>query len=69
VTTKRGVLENRDGLLRRIEAAARFAPLEQLCLAPQCGFASTEEGNLLGEEEQWAKLERIVEVAAEIWGR
>jgi 5-methyltetrahydropteroyltriglutamate--homocysteine methyltransferase len=68
VTTKRGVLENRDSLLRRIEAAARFAPLEQLCLAPQCGFASTEEGNLLGEEEQWAKLERIVEVAAEIWG-
>jgi 5-methyltetrahydropteroyltriglutamate--homocysteine methyltransferase len=68
VTTKRGVLESKDGLKRRIDAAAKFAPLEQLCLAPQCGFASTEEGNVLTEDEQWAKLERIVEVAAEVWG-
>ena len=68
VTTKRGALESRDELRRRIDAAARFAPLEQLCLAPQCGFASTEEGNLLAEEEQWAKLTRIVEVAAQVWG-
>jgi len=68
VTTKRGALESRDELRRRIDAAARFAPLEQLCLAPQCGFASTEEGNLLTEEEQWAKLTRIVEVAAQVWG-
>ena len=68
VTTKRGALESRDALKRRIDAAARFAPLEQLCLAPQCGFASTEEGNLLTEDEQWAKLERIVSVAAEVWG-
>jgi len=67
VTTKRGALESRDELKRRIDAAARFAPLEQLCLAPQCGFASTEEGNLLTEDEQWAKLARIVEVAADVW--
>jgi len=68
VTTKRGALEGRDELKRRIDAAARFAPIEQLCLAPQCGFASTEEGNLLSEDEQWAKLERIVEVATDVWG-
>ena len=64
VTTKRGALESKDDLKRRIDAAAKFADLDQLCLAPQCGFSSTEEGNLLTEDEQWAKLERIVEVAA-----
>ena len=68
VTTKRGALESCADLTRRIEAAARLVPLEQLCLAPQCGFASTEEGNMLTEDEQWAKLERIVEVAAQVWG-
>jgi 5-methyltetrahydropteroyltriglutamate--homocysteine methyltransferase len=68
VTTKRGVLESKDDLKRRIDAAARFADPEQLCLSPQCGFASTEEGNLLTEDEQWAKLARVVEVAAEVWG-
>jgi 5-methyltetrahydropteroyltriglutamate--homocysteine methyltransferase len=68
VTTKRGALESQGDLKRRIDAAARFAPLEQLCLAPQCGFASTEEGNFLTEGEQWAKLERVVEVAREVWG-
>lgn len=68
VTTKRGALETTDELKRRIAAAARHADLEQLCLAPQCGFASTEEGNLLTEDEQWAKLERIVEVARDVWG-
>jgi 5-methyltetrahydropteroyltriglutamate--homocysteine methyltransferase len=68
VTTKRGELESRDTLLRRIEEAARYAPLEQLCLSPQCGFSSTVEGNLLSEEQQWAKLRLIVEVAAEVWG-
>jgi 5-methyltetrahydropteroyltriglutamate--homocysteine methyltransferase len=68
VTTKRGELESRELLLRRIEEAARFAPLEQLCLSPQCGFSSTVEGNLLSEEEQWAKLRLIVEVAEEVWG-
>jgi 5-methyltetrahydropteroyltriglutamate--homocysteine methyltransferase len=69
VTTKRGELEDRDVLLRRIEEAVRFAPLDQLCLSPQCGFSSTVEGNLLSEEQQWAKLRLIVEVAEEVWGR
>jgi 5-methyltetrahydropteroyltriglutamate--homocysteine methyltransferase len=68
VTTKHGELESRDELLRRIEAAARYAPLEQLCLSPQCGFSSTVEGNLLTAEQQWAKLRLIVEVAQEVWG-
>ena len=68
MTSKTGTLESRDQLRRRIEEAARFAPLDQLCLSPQCGFASTEEGNLLAEEEQWAKLSRCVEVAREVWG-
>jgi 5-methyltetrahydropteroyltriglutamate--homocysteine methyltransferase len=68
VTTKRGELEARDELLRRIEEASRFAPLEQLCLSPQCGFSSTVEGNELTQDEQWAKLRLIVEVAQEVWG-
>jgi len=68
VTTKRGELESRDELLRRIEDAATFAPLDQLCLSPQCGFSSTVEGNALTEEEQWAKLSLVVDVAREVWG-
>jgi len=68
VTTKTGQLESRDEIKRRIEEAARFTSLEQLCLSPQCGFASTEEGNTLAEEEQWAKLRMIVELAQEVWG-
>jgi 5-methyltetrahydropteroyltriglutamate--homocysteine methyltransferase len=68
VTTKTGRLESKDELKRRIDEAAKFAPLEQLCLSGQCGFASTEEGNMLTEDEQWAKLRRIVEVAEEVWG-
>jgi 5-methyltetrahydropteroyltriglutamate--homocysteine methyltransferase len=68
MTSKTGTLESKDQLERRIEEAAKFAPLEQLCLSPQCGFASTEEGNLLAEDEQWAKLARCVEVAEEVWG-
>jgi 5-methyltetrahydropteroyltriglutamate--homocysteine methyltransferase len=68
VTTKRGALESRDELKRRIEQATRYAPIEQLCLSPQCGFSSTVEGNALTEEEQWAKLRLIVEVAEEVWG-
>lgn len=68
VTSKTGQLESKDELKRRIEAAAGYLDLDQLCLSPQCGFASTEEGNLLAEEEQWAKLTRIVEVAREVWG-
>jgi 5-methyltetrahydropteroyltriglutamate--homocysteine methyltransferase len=67
VTSKTGALEKSEDLLRRIEEAARFAPLEQLCLSPQCGFASTEEGNRLSEAEQWAKLALVVETAAKVW--
>ena len=69
VTSKTGVLETRDALLRRIDEASKFAPLDQLCLSPQCGFASTEEGNTLAEEEQWAKLKLVVDVAKEVWGK
>ena len=68
MTSKTGQLESKDQLKRRIEEASKFAPLDQLCLSPQCGFASTEEGNLLAEDEQWAKLARVVEVADEVWG-
>jgi methionine synthase II (cobalamin-independent) len=68
VTTKSGQLESKDTLKRRIDEAAKYVDADQLCLSPQCGFASTEEGNVLAEEEQWAKLRRIVEVATEVWG-
>ena len=68
VTSKSGALESKDELKRRIDQAARFIDLDQLCLSPQCGFASTEEGNILAEDEQWAKLRRIAEVADEVWG-
>jgi len=68
VTTKSGQLEKKDDVKRRIEEATKFAPFDQLCLSPQCGFASTEEGNVLAEEEQWAKLRMIVELANEVWG-
>jgi 5-methyltetrahydropteroyltriglutamate--homocysteine methyltransferase len=68
VTSKSGTLESKDELKRRIDQAARYIDLDQLCLSPQCGFASTEEGNILAEDEQWAKLRRIVEVAEEVWG-
>jgi 5-methyltetrahydropteroyltriglutamate--homocysteine methyltransferase len=68
VTTKRGELESKDLLKRRIEDASRFVPLEQLCLSPQCGFSSTVEGNLLTHDEQVAKLRLIVETAQEVWG-
>jgi 5-methyltetrahydropteroyltriglutamate--homocysteine methyltransferase len=68
VTSKTGQLESKDQLKRRIDEAATFAALDQLALSPQCGFASTEEGNVLAEDEQWAKLRMIVEVAEEVWG-
>ena len=68
VTSKAGALESVEDLERRIADAAKYVPLDQLCLSPQCGFASTEEGNSLAEEEQWAKLARIVEVAQKVWG-
>jgi len=67
VTTKSGKLEKKDDVKRRIEEATKFAALDQLCLSPQCGFASTEEGNVLAEEEQWAKLRMVVELADEVW--
>ena len=69
VLSKTPVLESKDELKRRIEEASRYAPLDQLCLSPQCGFSSTVEGNDLTEDQQWAKLRLIVEVAEEVWGR
>ncbi len=68
VTTKSGKLEDPDALKRRIDEAARFVPLDQLCLSPQCGFSSTVEGNVLTSDEQFAKLRLIVQVAREVWG-
>ncbi len=68
VTTKVGALENKADIKRRIEEATKYVALEQLALSPQCGFASTEEGNVLAESEQWAKLRMVVELAQEVWG-
>jgi len=68
VTTKRGDLESKDDLKRRIDEATQYVPLDQLCLSPQCGFSSTVEGNVLTYDEQVAKLSLIVETAAEVWG-
>ena len=67
VTSKFGTLESKDVLKRRIDEASKYIALDQLCLSPQCGFASTEEGNILAEDEQWAKLRMIVELADEVW--
>ena len=69
VTSKSGKLESKDAIKRRIDEATKYVALDQLCLSPQCGFASTEEGNVLAEDEQWAKLRMIVELADEVWGR
>jgi 5-methyltetrahydropteroyltriglutamate--homocysteine methyltransferase len=69
LSSKSGELENKDDIKRRLEEASKFAPLEQLALSPQCGFASTEEGNILTEGEQWAKLKLAVDVAGEVWGK
>jgi 5-methyltetrahydropteroyltriglutamate--homocysteine methyltransferase len=69
ITSKTGRLENRDAIKRRIEQAAKYVSLDQLCLSPQCGFASTEEGNVLSENEQWAKLRAVVEIAQDVWGQ
>ncbi len=68
VTSKAGTLESKDDIKRRIDEAAKYIPLENLCLSPQCGFASTHHGNKLTPDEQWRKLERIVEVSREVWG-
>jgi hypothetical protein len=69
ITSKFGELESKEDIKRRLMEAAKFAPLEQLAVSPQCGFASTEEGNILSEEEQWAKLSLAVDVANEVWGK
>jgi 5-methyltetrahydropteroyltriglutamate--homocysteine methyltransferase len=68
VSTKTPLLEPKDALKRRIEEAARYVPLDNLCISPQCGFASTFLGNPITEDAQRRKLERVVEVAAEVWG-
>ena len=69
VTSKTGRLEPRAEVKKRIDEATKYVALDQLCLSPQCGFASTEEGNVLAEDEQWAKLRMIVELADEVWGK
>jgi 5-methyltetrahydropteroyltriglutamate--homocysteine methyltransferase len=69
VTSKSGKLESKDSIKRRIDEATKYVALDQLCMSPQCGFASTEEGNVLAEDEQWAKLRMIVELAEEVWGK
>ena len=68
ITTKQGELESRDLLLRRIEEASKYVPLEHLALSPQCGFASIEQGNLLSWDDQRRKLELVVETARKVWG-
>jgi len=67
VTSKTPRLESKDELKKRIEEAAKFVPLEDLCLSPQCGFSSTHHGNQLTQDEQWHKLERVVQTAKEVW--
>jgi 5-methyltetrahydropteroyltriglutamate--homocysteine methyltransferase len=67
VSSKTGALESKDDLKRRIEQAQQFVPLEDLCLSPQCGFSSTHHGNQLSQDEQWRKLERVIEVSREVW--
>jgi 5-methyltetrahydropteroyltriglutamate--homocysteine methyltransferase len=68
VTSKFGTLEKKDDIRRRVDEAAKYVALDQLALSPQCGFASTEEGNVLADDEQWAKLKMIVELADQVWG-
>ncbi|MFD1780608.1 5-methyltetrahydropteroyltriglutamate--homocysteine S-methyltransferase [Fredinandcohnia salidurans] len=67
-TSKRGELESKENIIARVKEASQFVPLENLCISPQCGFASTHHGNILTEEEQWAKLKYIVDISKEIWG-
>ncbi|OOR92791.1 methionine synthase [Moraxella caviae] len=68
ITSKTGDLENKDDIIARIKEAAQYVEINQLCLSPQCGFASTEEGNILTEEAQWAKVRLVKEIAEEVWG-
>ncbi|GAA0345010.1 5-methyltetrahydropteroyltriglutamate--homocysteine S-methyltransferase [Bacillus carboniphilus] len=67
-TSKHGQLEDKENIIARVKEATKYVPLEQLCISPQCGFASTHHGNILTEEEQWAKLKYIVDISKEIWG-
>ena len=67
ITSKRPELENKEKIIARIHEAAKYIPLDRLCLSPQCGFASCEIGNKLTEEEQWAKLKLVKEIAEEVW--
>jgi 5-methyltetrahydropteroyltriglutamate--homocysteine methyltransferase len=67
ITTKKAQLEKSDEVVRRIKEAAKYFPLENLTVSPQCGFASTAEGNLLSEDEQWAKLKLVVDTARRVW--
>ncbi|MDD7055873.1 MAG: methionine synthase, partial [Selenomonadaceae bacterium] len=67
VTSKSPELERKEDVIARIHEAAQYVPLAQLCLSPQCGFSSTEEGNLLTEADQWAKLRLIKEIAETVW--
>ena len=68
MTTKRGALESKDDLKRRIDEASKYVPLEQICLSPQCGFSSTVEGNAITYDEEVAKLQLIVDTAHDVWG-
>ncbi|GHK51780.1 hypothetical protein KPZU09_15160 [Klebsiella pneumoniae] len=67
ITTKNGELENPQGVKARLAEAAQYVPLEQICLSPQCGFASTEEGNALSEDQQWQKVRLVTSIAADVW--
>jgi 5-methyltetrahydropteroyltriglutamate--homocysteine methyltransferase len=67
VSSKTGALESKESLKKRIGEAARYVPLDDLCLSPQCGFSSTHHGNQLTQEEQWRKLERVIEVSRDLW--
>ena len=69
MTSKQPGLEDEELLVERINEAAKYVPLENLCLSPQCGFASCEVGNKLTEEQQWAKLALVKEIAEEVWGK
>ena len=68
VSSKEPELESRDSLLRRIDEACGYVPVDNLAISPRCGFASTAAGNLLTEDQQWRKLERVAETAQEVWG-
>lgn len=68
ITTKTGELENKETIIKRIQEATTYIPLERLCLSTQYGFASTEEGNILTEDEQWQKIQLVNEIARKVWG-